>query len=468
MQRGGHAVVLGAGIAGLLAARTLTDFHDRVTIIERDRLPEANIPRRGAPQGGHAHVLQPRGGQVLDELLPGVLDDLTRAGAVPVEPLVDLRAIIGGRQLAGIPIGVAGVQASRPFLERHVRERVRNLPGIELIDERDVVGLLADRDGGRVTGVRVLRRAPSSAEEALPADLVVDATGRGSRTPVWLEALGYQRPAEERPRIDVGYGSRHLRLPPGGDVEPSVLVGPVPGNARGMGFNAIEGGVRLLTLAGIGRANHPPADDEGFLAFVDSVAPPQVAALIRAAEPMTEIITYRYPSYQRRHYSRMQHFPDGLLVAGDALCSFSPIYAQGMTVAALEALELRRCLTDGRTELARRYFPAVDRIVHGAWQMGIGSDLALPEVEGKRTSGIRVMNAYMDRLLAAAEHDPVVARQFGRVVGLLDAPTALTRPAILRHVLMPRIRRRLRTHTAGAVREVSPSAGRTGHAGSRS
>jgi 2-polyprenyl-6-methoxyphenol hydroxylase-like FAD-dependent oxidoreductase len=468
MERSGHAVVLGAGIAGLLAARVLTDAHDRVTIIERDRLPDVDATRRGVPQGGHTHVLQPRGAQVLEELLPGVLDQLTRAGAVPVEPLVDLRAVICGRRLLNTPVGAAAVQASRPFLERHIRARVRELPDVELIDDCDVVGLLAAERGPRIVGVRIVRRAPGSPAEIVPADLVVDATGRGSRTPVWLDGLGHGRPAEDRPRIDVGYGSRFLRLPPGADVEPSVLVGPVPGHARGMGFNAVEGSLRLLTVAGIGRANHPPTDDEGFLAFVDSVAPPEVAALIRAAEPTTEIVSYRYPAYQRRHYARMRRFPDGLLVAGDALCSFSPIYAQGMTVAALEALELRQCLADGRAGLARRYFTAVDRIVHGAWRMGIGSDLTLPEVEGKRTPGIRLLNAYMDRLLAAAEHDPVVARRFGRVIGLLDGPASLTHPAILRRVLLPRPRRRTAASTTGAVRQVSPSAGRAGRTGPRS
>jgi 2-polyprenyl-6-methoxyphenol hydroxylase-like FAD-dependent oxidoreductase len=459
MQRNGHAVVLGAGFAGLLAARALTDTHDHVTIIERDGFRDGDDPRRGVPQGAHTHSLMPRGALAVDELLPGVLDELTRAGAVPVEPLVDLRAIIGGRRLLHTPVGASAVQASRPFLERHVRERVRELPGVELRYACDVVGLLAGEHGTRITGVRVLRRAPGSAEESIPADLVVDATGRGSRTPVWLEGLGYDRPTEERPKVDLGYASRYLRLAPGADLEASVMVGPVPGNARGMVFNAVEGGLRLLTLAGIGRANHPPADDEGFLAFATAVAPPDVAAAIRAAEPTTGITAYRYPAYQRRHYRRLRRFPDGLLVAGDALCSLSPIYAQGMTVAAVEALELRRCLAGERAGLARRYFAAVDRIVHRAWQMGLGSDLSLPEVEGRRTLEIRLMNAYMARLIALAERDPVVARQLGRVIGLLDAPASLARPATLCRVLLARTSAPVRGRTAptsSAVRRVSP------------
>ncbi len=224
MQRTGHAVVLGAGIAGLLAARVLADSHDHVTVIERDRVPAADDPRRGVPQGGHTHGFMPRGARAVDQLLPGVLDELTRAGAVPVEPLVDIRAVIGGRRLLPTPIGATAVQATRPFLERHVRERVRELPGVELLDGRDVVGLLADERGTSITGVRVLRRAPGSAEEPVAAELVVDATGRGSRTPVWLEGLGYERPAEDRPKVDVGYASRYLRMAPGAVVVVYFIV----------------------------------------------------------------------------------------------------------------------------------------------------------------------------------------------------------------------------------------------------
>jgi 2-polyprenyl-6-methoxyphenol hydroxylase-like FAD-dependent oxidoreductase len=205
MQRNGHAVVLGAGIAGLLAAQALTHSHDRVTIIERDRFADdRDDARRGVPQGRHTHVLMPRGAHALDELLPGFLGQLIGAGAVPVEPLVDLRAIIGGRRLLNTPVGAGAVQASRPFLERHVRECVRALPGVELLVGCDAVGLLTDEHGTRITGVRLLHCAAGSAEESIPTELVVDATGRGSRTPFWLESLGYERPVEERPKVDVG------------------------------------------------------------------------------------------------------------------------------------------------------------------------------------------------------------------------------------------------------------------------
>jgi 2-polyprenyl-6-methoxyphenol hydroxylase-like FAD-dependent oxidoreductase len=433
-----HAVVLGAGIAGLFTAAVLAETYERVTIVERDPLPTAGQGRRGVPQGRHAHALMPRGTRLLDDLFPGIVAELIAAGAVPAEPLVDFRLRVGGRVLRQVPIGVPAVQASRPFLEGYVRNRARALCGVEVIDCCDVVGLVTAENNERVCGARVIRRAAGSAEEILPADLVVDAMGRGGRTPAWLAALGYPRPPQEEFRVGVAYASRYLRLPPGaGSLEKTIGVGPVPGRPRGMMMLAVEGDRRLLTLAGFTEDHRPPTDPEGFLAFAETIAPPDALAAIRAAEPLSDIAAYRYPSYLRRHYQRLRRFPDGLLVTGDALCSFSPIYAQGMTVAAMQATALRRCLRRGPDGLARRYFRTAARIVAGPWRMAVGADLALPEIEGRRTPAIRLLNAYSERVIAAAEHDATTARQFMRVTGLLDAPASLLRPGVLRRALRP-------------------------------
>lgn len=434
-QIGNHAVVLGAGMAGLLAARVLTEFYEQVTLVERDQL--AGDARRGVPQGRHAHALMPRGTQILDELCPGLIGQLVEDGAVLAEPLADFRFRVGGHPLRQVPIGAFAVQASRPFLESHLRDRVRGLPGVGVVAGCDVVGLLAGEAGGRITGVRIMRRAPGSAQEAIAADLVVDAMGRGGRTPAWLESLGYARPVEERPRIDLGYASRRLRFPASTGIEKAVGTGPVPGLPRGLMLLAVEDGHRLLTLAGIGAAHRPPADPAGFLDFAATVAPPDVMDAIRAAEPAGEIATYRFPCYLRRRYERVRRLPAGLLVMGDALCSFNPIYAQGMTVAALQALTLRHCLARGEHRLARRFFRASARIVADPWRTAVNADLALPEVDGARPVSVRLLNGYVDRVLAAAERDDVTARQFMRVTGLLDAPTTLFRPGIVRRVLGP-------------------------------
>ena len=219
--RRGHAVVLGASIGGLLAARVLSDFFRTVTVVERDALPEDPSNRRGVPQGRHGHALMRRGSQIIAELFPGLLDDL-RAGGAPVWDDGDLSEV--HVQISGHTITrcghIADVDAttiyspSRPFLEFHVRQRLRATPNVTILAGHDVVAPTASADRSRITGVRVLDR-DSAIERELTADLIVDATGRGSRTPAFLEGLGYGRPTEDELVVRLAYSSQPLRIPPG-------------------------------------------------------------------------------------------------------------------------------------------------------------------------------------------------------------------------------------------------------------
>ncbi len=455
MERiGGHAVVIGASMAGLLAARVLSERFDRVTVVERDHLPALGQGRRGVPQGRHIHALLPSGQQVLDRLFPGFTGALIGAGVPSAVAFTEIRFSVAGHRLA--PVAVRSDQpalsVSRPFLEGSVRERLLAIPNVTVLQGCDALGLVAA--GDRVTGVRVLRRAPGSAEESLPAELVVDASGRSGRTPVWLEALGYPRPPEQRLEVDLVYVTRHLHLNPGALGERIVLIGPKPGHPRGMGLLAVEGGGWMCTLFGYGR-HHPPTEPDAWLAFLDTVAPEDVRSAVHEGEPLEEVATHRFPANLRRRYDRVARFPEGLLVLGDAIASFNPIYAQGMSVAALEALELQRCLEQGIQGIARRFFRAATRIVDQAWDLAVGGDLALPEVAGRRTVPVRLRNAYMRRLLAAAERDPVVVEHLAPVIALLEPPTEILRPAVIRRVLVGAGRR------GGGERAPRPRAGAT-------
>lgn len=437
---GKHAVVIGASMAGLLAARALSDSYERVTIVERDELPAIGENRKAVPQGRHAHVMLASGQRSIEELLPGITDELLAAGAQSCESLREIRFVIAGHELTREASGADVLLASRPLIEGHVRRRVLAVANMTVREHCDAVGLLTSSGGERVTGVRVRSRS-GEGDEPLDADLVIAASGRAARVPALLSALGYPRPDEERLPVDLLYVSRRVRLHPGalGD-DKLVLIGARPGLPRGVMLIAQEDHW-ILTVSGYGAEHHPPADEEGYLDFIGTVAPPDVVAAIRESEPLGDIVTHGFPANQRRRYERLKRFPDGLLVVGDAISSFNPLYGQGMSVAALEAIELQRCLERGEQRLAHRFFRAAGKVVGQAWDMAVGGDLALPEVEGRRPLVLRMTNPYVERLLRVAERDPVVAAAFGDVGDLLAPPQEIMRPRILWRVLRGNLRR---------------------------
>jgi hypothetical protein len=304
-----------------------------------------------------------------------------------------------------------------------------------LLDRCDVVGLATTPDGRRVTGARVLRRADNSAEELLGAELVVDATGRGSRAPLWLEALGYARPETEQVRIGLGYATRIYRLPPDAlDGDLAVLQAATPQHPRTGALQRLEGDRWMLTLAGI-LGDHPPTDPGGFLAFAQSLQFPDIYEAVRSAQPLDDPVGFRFPASVRHRYERLDRFPDGLLVLGDAVASFNPIYGQGMSVAAVEALALRRHLERGTEPQSRRWFRDLAQVVDVPWDMSAGGDLVFPGVPGRRTLKVRLVNTYITRLHAAAAHDASLATAFIRVAGLVAPPQSLLGPGVILRVL---------------------------------
>jgi 2-polyprenyl-6-methoxyphenol hydroxylase-like FAD-dependent oxidoreductase len=447
---GQHAVVLGASMGGMLAARVLADFYETVSVVERDVLPDDPTNRRGVPQGRHAHALLRRGGQIIEELFPGILSELVAAGA-PVLDDGDLSKIwmsIGGHQLTRVGT-VRDQQAmtvyapSRPFLDCHIRRRLRAVPNVTIRSGLDAAEMTSSADRKRVTGVRVVDR-DSGAERELTADLVIDAMGRGAHTPNLLASLGYGRPIEDQIVMRTCYVSQPLRIRPG-TVEQLVAVGAAPGRPTGMFLLGYENDTSIFTVFGM-VGHEPPGDLAGMLSFAQEYTPAHVLAAVRAAEPLGEVIRHRMPCSQWRRYDKMRRFPEGLLVCGDAICSFDPIYGQGMTVSALDAVALRDCLLRGRRNLARRYFRAAAKSIGVAWRMGAGSDLAFPEVQGRRPLSMRVTNRLADWVLTACESDAVIVEKFFRVNNLIDPPVRLMHPSFVSRVAAVNIRRQQGDH----------------------
>jgi 2-polyprenyl-6-methoxyphenol hydroxylase-like FAD-dependent oxidoreductase len=432
---GDRAVVLGGSLAGLLAARVLADAFAEVVVVERDDLPRAAAHRRGTPQSRHIHGLLARGQQVLEELFDGLTAELVGLGAPAGDMQEDFRVHFGGHRLHPGRSGLRALQASRPLLEATLRARVRALPSVEFMDRCDVAGLTTTPDRHRVTGARVVRRIDGSAEQTVTADLVVDATGRGSRTPAWLEMLGHPRPPVERVRIGLGYASRTYRLVPGLlDGQLGIITAATPERPRGGALAVMENDRFLVSLYGI-LADHPPLDPAGFTDFAATLPVPDINRVLRDAEPLDEPVPFRHPASVRHRYERLSRFPDGLLVLGDAVCAFNPIYGQGMSVLAVQALALRAHLQRHAEPQPLRFFRRIGRIVDVPWSMATGGDLAHPAVPGRRTVQMRLLDGYLTKLFAGAAHDPRLGRAFLRVAGLIDPPHALLAPAVAARVL---------------------------------
>jgi 2-polyprenyl-6-methoxyphenol hydroxylase-like FAD-dependent oxidoreductase len=442
-----HAVVMGAGMAGLLAARVLADHFEQVTVVDRDRFPDGPGFRRGVPQSRHLHVLLGRGLECLEQLFPGFEGDLVAAGVPVVEGSESLWLNAAGwcRRYQS-PIRLLG--ASRELIEWQARTRVIALDNVRVLERCEAVGLLADQHRDAVTGVR-LRSRGSRAELTgpdtdVPADLVVDASGRGSRAPQWLAALGYQPPTETSINSLLGYASRQYRIPAGfqADWRMLVLNAKPPGNARSGALVPIEGGRWMVALIGAGR-DYPLADDTGFLEFARGLRSPLLYETINDAEPVSPIYSFRNTDNQRRQFERLRRWPEGFVVIGDASCSFNPIYAQGMTVTAMTAVTLDHILAEHRRRsgadpsgLARQLQRQVARTNAGAWTMATSEDLRYPWTEGARLDlPTRMMHRYGDRLLEVANGNPRVNTAFVNVVNLRHPPTSLLRPRVLLPVL---------------------------------
>ncbi|MET9774610.1 FAD-dependent monooxygenase [Streptomyces sp. NPDC006367] len=429
-----RVIVLGASMAGLLAAHVLADHYADVVVIDRDDLAGDDIgrghseTRRGVPHGGHLHNLLAAGLLALEDLLPGITEELTAGGAVVGDGTADVRWVVKGTHMPKPRSGLPLLSVSRPHLERRVRRRVRSLAGVTFLERTEATELLTSPDRSTVAGVRVME---GGAHRDLTADLVVDATGRRTRTPGWLAELGYPAVEEEQLTVNVGYTTQYYRL--SADRMPDEVSIDVSGSAavpRGALCAKIEDGCAVVTGYGVA-GEYPPRDTAGFHDFLKSLAAPDIHDVVHDQETLGEPLCYRFPANLRRRYERMDAFPDGLLVIGDAVCSFNPVYGQGMTVSALGATVLRDHVSRPAPVNPRAYLADLAaRAVDHVWELTTGADLAFPGVGGEPTENQLAEYAYLDRLLDAASGDGRLLVAYARVAFLLDPSAALVSPEI--------------------------------------
>lgn len=440
-----HAVVIGAGMAGLTAARALAAHFEQVTVLERDHLADAAAQRAGTPQALHVHGLLAGGLNALAELFPGFEDDLVRAGAVPLRGGLDIRVERPGFDPFPMrDLGVLTYAVSRPVIEFIVRQRVLQQANISLQTESRVTELVAGADGASVVGLRC--EGANGQLRMLPADLVVDASGRGAPTLKLLQTLGYASPETTTIGVDIGYATATYEIPhDAGRGWLGVMTFPkAPQSSRGALMLPQEDGCWMVSLGGRG-ADKPPGDEAGFLDYARQLRTPTIYNAIRGARRVGAISRYVFPQSLRRHFERVQNFPRGLLPFGDAVCVFNPIYGQGMSVAAQEAVLLRRVLARSKADndplaalgtLAPAFFAELLPRLETPWAMAAIPDFIFPDTKGQRPPDLERTLKVAFAMLRLAARRPDVHKLVLEVQHLLKPRSAYRRPLLMARVLM--------------------------------
>jgi 2-polyprenyl-6-methoxyphenol hydroxylase-like FAD-dependent oxidoreductase len=384
---GRQAVVIGAGMAGLAAAGTLSNHFERVLVLDRDDLPPDAVHRSGTPQSRHVHGLLSGGLRALNEMFPGFTSRLASAGGVEIDFPLDMWVERGG--FSPFPrrkLNIMTYCASRPLIEFTTRQLVEQQPNILFRQGCRVHEILATRDAAIVTGVRC--ETANGRSEMIPADLVIDASGRGTLTLELLKSIGRSVPEETSIGMDIGYSTGTFEIPDdsGRNWKGVATVPHAPQSSRGAVMLPREGKQWTLTLYGM-HDDKPPGDWDGFLSYAKSLRTQTVYNAISIARRIGEIHRFALPASVLRHFERLGDFPRGLIPIGDAICRFNPVFGQGMSVAAIEAAHLNRLLSAraGDSEplagLARSYFDVVQDLIKTPWSAAI-LDLVHPKTSG--------------------------------------------------------------------------------------
>jgi len=431
---GERAVVVGGSIAGLSAARVLAEGFEEVLVLERDPFPDGPAARDGAPQTSHPHALLEAGRATFEDLFPGFGEAVLGHGGLLVDSGRDMVYYDEGGFVADTDSRLPTYCASRPLFEHVVRQRLLDLPTVTLMGDHQFTGYRFDETRGRISGVTY--RDDTGAVTTVESNLVVDATGRTSRTPSWLADNGFETPPVDEVEIGVSYGTVEIERPPGD--RRILLVPPSPPRTRGGIFVPVEGGRWQVIVQGM-HGEGVPSDRDKYVEVLDGLPVDEPAELASSQRWLSDgIDRYPYPSSRRNRYADLDAFPEGLVVTGDAIASFNPIHGQGMSVAAVEAVLLHHALVDGGLEnVAPRFFDRAADVVDVAWKMSVGADFAFSETTGPRPRGVDITNWYMSRLLRRAHDDPILSETFRRVLRLEQPARSLLRPGTVARVFRP-------------------------------
>jgi 2-polyprenyl-6-methoxyphenol hydroxylase-like FAD-dependent oxidoreductase len=436
-QNNSHAIVIGASLGGLLTARVLSNHFNKVTILEKDEVTNDAKARKGQPHTQHLHGLLPAGLNVMLHYFPDLLHELEAAGANIVDFAKNMRWFTHGGYRKTFEIGLPAVSASRPLLEQIVRQKVIQMTGIELKDNITVKKLITSASKKEVIGVEAEQKNNQQII-LLKSNLVVDVSGRGSKTFQWLNEMGYQAPETSEVKVNLGYATRLFeRNTKSIKADKWFFNTPeAPHEYKSGGAFPIDGNRWIVTMAGW-HGEHPQLDEEKFNAYAMGLPQQDIYEIIQSCKPVSSIVQYKYMSSLRKHYEKLTRFPQQYLVLGDAFCSFNPVYGQGMTSAALQVKLLDEILhiKAGANKLAKAFFKQASKIIDIPWNMAVGEDFRYPETTGPKPIGIGIINRYIYKVHKATLKDEIVCKAFLEVMSLLKPPASLFHPKILLRVM---------------------------------
>ena len=434
-QIGKQAIVIGAGISGLAAARALADHFDQVVVLESDQLPDLATPRPGAPQGKQVHGLLGGAIKALEELFPDFAGDLTRAGAVPINPGSEiLQEMPGMDQFPLCKWDWCIYALTRPLIEQTLRRRVEQHTNISLRGGCRALDIMGISDELLVTGVRY---DTGNGVEFLPADLVVDASKHGGLTMSFLQAAGLPAPEETTIGIDIRYGTALYALPDDamGQFKAIVTFAKAPHGVHSAYLIPVEDNCYQLLLVGRGD-DAPPADGDEFLAYTQKLPTRSVYNAMKGAKRLSEVARFGFPESRWRHFAQLNPFPQNLLSIGDAICCLNPIYGQGITVAVQEANILRRLLSTSAAEAQplAQFLTKAEALIKEPWAMSAVPDFIYPQTRGERPVDLEQRLNSQLALTRIATRDPAVWKLMSEVRHLLRPLAALEEPGLVRRV----------------------------------
>ena len=444
------ALVIGGSLAGMCAARVLSDFVDKVTVIERDAYPSAPEFRPGVPQARHVHNLLARGLREFENFFPGFEGQMRERGAVSVESGWDTATLWPHGWAKRTHSGLMQLYASRPLIEGTVLELCRRLPNVTFLERTEVSALRATSGTQRYcTGVEV-RARDDRQTRTLEADLVVDASGAHSKGKEWLQQLDIGVPEDEVVEGYTGYSSQWFTMA-SDQAWPSewwwkVLFVRIatPERPYFIGLFPIENQRWLLSYIGVNKS-YPPRGEADFISALEQLGIPAVRQIVRRMVPISPVYSGRATRNRWRHYERWRTPLGRFIALADAACSFNPRFGQGMSAATVSARLLQQCLVRygvADSRLPRAFFAAQAHFQQTPWLFAAADDLRLPMSEGHRSLSMRLFNWYRPQLVTCP--DPEVSARLGQVTQFLQPMSSLFAPQIVSRVLVASTSRRIR------------------------